>query len=37
MPHFQESEAPIKVVHNGEAIGEITKTALLKRLIAPKA
>jgi len=37
MPHFQESEAPIKVVHNGEAIGEITKTALLKRLISPKA
>ena len=37
MPHFQESEAPIKVMHNREAIGEITKTALLKRLIAPKA
>lgn len=37
MPHFKESEAPIKVMHNREAIGEITKTALLKRLIAPKA
>lgn len=36
MPHFQDNDTPVKVMHGGKALGEVTKTALLKRLLTPQ-
>jgi glycine betaine/proline transport system ATP-binding protein len=35
LPHFQSRDAPVKVLQNGAAVGQVTKTALLQRLLAP--
>ncbi|WP_439109405.1 choline ABC transporter ATP-binding protein [Lentibacter sp.] len=35
MEHFRAQEAPVQVVEKGAAIGQITKTAILDRLLAP--
>ena len=37
MPLLQNSDTPVKVMHKGKALGEVTKTALLKRLLTPKS
>lgn len=36
MPHFQDSNTPVKVMQDGKALGEVTKTTLLQRLLTPQ-
>lgn len=36
MAHFQTSDTPLMVTDKGQPLGEVTKTALLKRLLTPR-
>lgn len=37
LPHFEASDTPLRVIEEGEALGQVTKTAILSRLLTPRA
>ncbi|RFP86142.1 choline ABC transporter ATP-binding protein [Rhodobacteraceae bacterium 63075] len=36
LPHFEASDTPLRVTEAGEALGQVTKTAILSRLLKPR-
>jgi len=36
LPHFEASDTPLRVTEEGETLGQVTKTAILSRLLRPR-